>query len=175
MRGILNVAFIFSFAGALFLASCAKRSVPVAHTDAPPAARNEYILSRPPSGPNNIEKGILYYVNLHRHSMGMPLLQMNKIESAVAAQHSRDMASGRTPFGHMGLQSRVDAITRQVGPVASTGENVALGQRSPQEVVADWLQSPGHRRNIEGDFKFTGIGLARDSKGVIYYTQIFTR
>jgi uncharacterized protein YkwD len=100
---------------------------------------------------------------------------MDKVESSVAARHSRDMATGKVPFGHMGLQSRVDAIKRQLGNVLAQGENVAYGQRSPREVVADWLESPGHRANIEGNFRLTGIGLARDSKGVIYYTQIFTR
>jgi len=175
MPEILKLSFVFSLTCALSLAGCAKKAVPGAHPDAPAVARSEYLPPHAPSGPNNTEKGILYYVNLHRHSIGLSLLQLNTVESAVATQHSRDMASGRTPFGHMGLQSRVDAIVRQLGPVTSTGENVALGQRSPREVVADWLQSPGHRRNIEGDFRLTGIGLARDSKGVIYYTQIFTR
>lgn len=158
-----------------FFTDCSKKTAPAGTvTKSAPVARN-YAPSPPPSGPKNIEKGILYYVNLHRYSIGLSLLQLNKVESTVAAQHSRDMASGRVPFGHTGLQSRVNIITRQIGPVTATGENVALGQRSPKEVVADWLQSPGHRRNIEGDFKLTGIGLARDDKGLIYYTQIFTR
>jgi uncharacterized protein YkwD len=158
------------------LPGCTKKAHPDnSTTGSPSATRNEYIPPRPPSGPSNIDKGILYYVNLHRHSMGMPLLQLNEVESEVAARHSRDMAAGRIPFGHMGLQSRVDAIKKELGPVSSTGENVALGQRSPKEVVSDWLKSPGHRKNIEGDFRLTGIGLARDSKGLIYYTEIFTR
>ncbi|HMH21567.1 MAG TPA: CAP domain-containing protein [Puia sp.] len=168
LAGPVLIFVLIAFSG------CTKKAQPT-HTDSTSAARSEDMPVRPPSGPSNIDKGILYYVNLHRHAMGLPLLQLNKVESEIAAGHSKDMASGRTPFGHMGLQSRVDAISRQLGPVSSTGENVALGQRSPKEVVADWLQSPGHRKNIEGDFKWTGIGLARDSKGVIYYTQIFTR
>jgi len=44
-----------------------------------------------------------------------------------------------------------------------------------REVVDGWLHSPGHKRNIEGDFIFTGIGHARDKKGDIYFTQIFSR
>ncbi len=100
---------------------------------------------------------------------------MNGVESSVAAGHSRDMASGRAPFGHTEAKSREKAISRQIGPVLSMGENVAYGERSAKEVVDDWLQSPGHRRNIEGNFRLTGIGLARDRRGVIYFTQIFTR
>jgi uncharacterized protein YkwD len=122
-----------------------------------------------------MENEILRLVNRHRRSMGLQPLQMNGVESSVAAQHSRDMASGRAEFGHTGAKSREKAISRQIGPVLSMGENVAYGERSAKEVVNDWLNSPGHRRNIEGNFKLTGIGLARDRQGTIYYTQIFTR
>lgn len=100
---------------------------------------------------------------------------MNAVESSVAAGHSRDMAAGKAPFGHTGAKSREKAISRQIGTVLSMGENVAYGERSAKEVVADWLQSAGHRRNIEGNFKLTGIGLAKDRQGTIYFTQIFTR
>jgi hypothetical protein len=34
------------------------------------------------------------------------------------------------------------------------------GPMGAREVVDGWLHSPGHRRNIEGDFRLTGIGLA---------------
>jgi uncharacterized protein YkwD len=46
---------------------------------------------------------------------------------------------------------------------------------SAKEVVEGWLNSPGHKRNIEGDFTLTGIGVAKNNKGIIYYTQIFTK
>jgi uncharacterized protein YkwD len=62
-----------------------------------------------------------------------------------------------------------------MGPITVVAENVASGQMSAREVVDGWLNSPGHRRNIEGNFKLTGIGLARGSRGMIYFTQIFTR
>jgi uncharacterized protein YkwD len=44
-----------------------------------------------------------------------------------------------------------------------------------REVVDGWLNSPGHRRNIEGDFRLTGIGIAKRSDGMVYFTQIFIR
>ncbi|PJI51521.1 hypothetical protein CTI14_58765, partial [Methylobacterium radiotolerans] len=37
-------------------------------------------------------------------------------------------------------------------------ENIAAGQETPQEVVTGWLRSPGHCKNIMGDF--TRIGLS---------------
>jgi len=124
---------------------------------------------------SNMENDILYYVNQHRRSIGLAPLEMSGVECSVAARHSRDMATGKAPFGHTGAPARKQAIASQVGPLISFGENVAYGQRSAREVVDEWLHSPGHRRNIEGNFKLTGIGLARDRRGLIYYTQIFTR
>jgi uncharacterized protein YkwD len=123
----------------------------------------------------NMEQSILYYVNLHRRAIRLASLQLNNSESAIAAQHSRDMATGRTPFGHTGFHERISMLNKQVGPIRVAAENVAYGQMSAKEVVDGWLGSPGHRRNIEGNFRLTGIGLARDRNGRIYYTQIFTR
>ena len=55
------------------------------------------------------------------------------------------------------------------------GENLAMGQRSAAEAVADWMDSPSHRDNIlSPGFNHIGIGVAIDSEGVIYWTQMFT-
>jgi uncharacterized protein YkwD len=32
---------------------------------------------------------------------------------------------------------------------------------------------PGHRKNIEGPYEVTGIGVARNAQGEVYFTQIF--
>ena len=121
------------------------------------------------------EEDILKEVNQHRRSKGLPLLTLNKIISAEAEKHSQRMAGGRTSFGHSGYSSRISSITAQLGNVTRSAENVAYGSRSAQEVVSNWLSSPGHRQNIEGDFTLTGIGVARNKKGVIYFTQLFIK
>jgi len=118
---------------------------------------------------------ILRYVNEHRRSIGLQPLQANSFISSVALEHSRNMLSGKTPFGHEGFQGRIDRIRKHMGPLHVAAENVASGPMDAREVVDGWLHSPGHRRNIEGDFKLTGIGLARKSNGMIYFTQIFIR
>ena len=38
-----------------------------------------------------------------------------------------------------------------------------------------WLNSPGHRKNIEGDFTHIGIGVVKNDAGVYYFTQIFLK
>lgn len=118
---------------------------------------------------------ILRYVNEYRHKKGLAPLQANSFISSVALRHSRDMLSGRTPFGHDGFHERIDRIRKHLGPIRVAAENVASGPMSAREVVDGWLHSPGHRRNIEGNFKLTGIGLARRGDGMIYFTQIFSR
>jgi uncharacterized protein YkwD len=125
--------------------------------------------------PSSMSTDILRYVNDHRRSKGLKPLQANSFMSSVALDHSRDMLAGRTPFGHEGLRQRIERIAKRIGPVRVGAENVASGPMSAREVVDGWLHSPGHRKNIEGDFRLTGIGLAKKSNGMIYFTQIFTK
>jgi len=98
---------------------------------------------------------------------------MNNVISAEAEKHSQRMASGELPLGHDGFLSRVQNITSQLGSVRESAENVAYGVLSAKEVVSNWISSPGHRQNMEGNFNLTGIGVARNSKGVIYFTELF--
>ena len=129
----------------------------------------------PSPSPSSMSSDILRYVNEHRRKIGLKPLQGNSFISSVALDHSRDMLAGRTPFGHDGFRGRIDRIRKHNGPVRVAAENVASGPMSAREVVDGWLHSPGHRRNIEGDFVLTGIGLAKRKDGMIYFTQIFTR
>ena len=56
-----------------------------------------------------------------------------------------------------------------------TGENIAFGPESAEEVVAGWLGSPGHCANImDARFRDTGIAVATGRKrGHIYWVQEF--
>jgi uncharacterized protein YkwD len=51
------------------------------------------------------------------------------------------------------------------------GENIAWGQRTPDAVMQDWMDSPGHRRNIL-NCEFTTIGVGFDPRGY-HWTQVF--
>lgn len=53
------------------------------------------------------------------------------------------------------------------------GENIALGQESPKEVMNAWMNSPGHKANILGsDYKSIGIGCVYIN-GNYYWVQCF--
>jgi uncharacterized protein YkwD len=129
----------------------------------------------PPASSTRISREILFFVNEFRRSKGLPVLQGDSYISSVALGHSRDMLTGKSPFGHDGFRQRIDLITSRLGKLHVAAENVASGPMDAREVVDGWLHSPGHRRNIMGDFRLTGIGVAEKANGMIYFTQIFVR
>jgi uncharacterized protein YkwD len=128
----------------------------------------------PVSQADTMEMKILQYVNEDRSAHALSPLKLNDFESSLAGKHSHDMASGKVKFGHDGFNTRAKAIQKDVGAM-EIGENVASGHMTAREVVDGWLKSPGHKKNIEGDFVLTGIGYAQDKNGDIYFTQIFSR
>ncbi|MEO6916675.1 MAG: CAP domain-containing protein [Chitinophagaceae bacterium] len=121
-----------------------------------------------------VEEQILFYVNKYRESKSLPALQMNLVISDQAEKHSEEMADKKMAFGHDGFPDRVKNITAKLGSLHASAENVAYGELSPEEVVALWIKSPGHRKNIEGNYTLTGIGTAKAKDGVIFFTQIFS-
>ncbi|MFR8737827.1 MAG: CAP domain-containing protein [Eubacterium sp.] len=55
------------------------------------------------------------------------------------------------------------------------GENIAWGQRSPEEVMNGWMNSSGHRANIlNSSFKKIGVAYYVGANGRTYWTQLFT-
>src|SRR5580692_2173027 len=133
------------------------------------------VIAGPPASSTRISREILFFVNEFRRSKGLPALQANSYISSIALGHSRDMLTGKSPFGHDGFRQRIDKISSRLGKLHVAAENVASGPMDAREVVDGWLHSPGHRRNIMGDFQLTGIGVAEGSNGMIYFTQIFVR
>lgn len=155
---------------ALAVSSCHKKIVPSK------SSTNNSTYNQPPQvDVTNMEGDILMYVNKHRRAIGLKDLTMLDAASAEAAKHSANMAARRVAFGHTGFEARVSAISRSLGTVSAAAENVADGKLTAQQVVQGWLHSPGHKKNIEGNYTLTGIGVATDAGGVIYFTQIFIK
>ena len=122
---------------------------------------------------SNLEEEILFHVNKYRRSKGLSGLQMNSVITTEAEKHSRNMASKRSDFSHDGFSTRVKRISNELGSVSRSAENVAFGYTTAKTVVNGWLHSPGHKKNIEGNFKLTGIGVAKDRTGTLFFTQLF--
>jgi len=129
----------------------------------------------PKSADLSMEESILELINQYRKSKGLGSLKMHIAISEESKKHSADMANNKVPFSHDGFNSRAKRLETKITGLRSVAENVAYGQRSAKEVVEDWIKSPGHKMNIEGNYTQTGIGIAANKKGVLYYTQIFVR
>jgi uncharacterized protein YkwD len=104
-----------------------------------------------------------------------PLAWAPPLETA-AQSHAGDMAA-REYFAHRGKDGREPRDRVRDAGYASrlTGENIAFGAESAEEVVAGWLASAGHCANImDGRFRHTGIGFATArTAGHIYWAQTF--
>ena len=112
--------------------------------------------------------------NNFRASQGLRPLVWNEGLSEIGIGHSRDMAEGKVPFGHEGFEKRFRSFP--IRGCRGGAENVAMssGLSDPSKVAVDgWIQSPGHRKNLVGNFVYMGIGVYRNSRGQWYFTQLF--
>jgi uncharacterized protein YkwD len=111
-------------------------------------------------------------------------LVMNERLRCAARVHSHYM-SQTGHFDHVQPQNGSDPFDRIETAgyrFSSAGENIAVGQSSPAEVVAGWLESDGHCENIMSpDFSELGVGFAIGtgtpigSAEAAYWTQAFGR
>jgi uncharacterized protein YkwD len=110
-------------------------------------------------------------VNAERASRCGPVAVDDRLVTA-AQRHSDDMAA-HDYFSHTSLNG--DTLADRAEAAGFTGgtlgENIAAGQRTPQDVMAAWMDSPGHRANILNcDYTVIGVGLNQDGW---YWTQMF--
>ncbi|MEP7242354.1 MAG: CAP domain-containing protein [Gammaproteobacteria bacterium] len=105
-----------------------------------------------------------------------PLVLASRLNDA-AREHARDMAK-HSELSHEGSDGTTPAqrVTQEGYAWRTVGENVASGPTSAEEVMAGWLESPGHCENLM-DPRFTEMGIAYtvDSKSEsgVYWAQVF--
>ena len=91
----------------------------------------------------------------------------------MAAQtHTDDMAA-RGYMDHVTPEGQDPAARAQAAGYTGSGvgENIAQGYPDAASVVAGWMASDGHRKNIE-NCSYTVIGIAYNANGW-YWTQVF--
>lgn len=120
-------------------------------------------------------KQVVNLVNAERAREGLsPLTIDTKVQAAaqVRAVECEQSFSHTRPNG----SSFVTALKEQNVSYKSAGENIAWGQRSPEEVVNAWMNSSGHRANIMNpNFTTIGVGYYQNARGTNYWCQLFTR
>ncbi len=122
-----------------------------------------------------MEKSVHRQINQYRKEKGLPALKLNSELSKIARVHSKRMADNKIAFGHNGSSSRYNKISKLIN-YRAVAENVAynMGYSNPgKNAVEGWIKSPGHNLNMIGKYQVTGIGVAKNSKGEYYFTQLF--
>ncbi len=131
----------------------------------------------PPTGTEKIELRVHELINEYRAGKGLGALTTHSAITEESRTHSKNMAEGTVEFGHDGFADRIARIRTSL-PLSGGAENVAFnsGYDDPAQVAFDgWIDSDGHRKNIEGNYDKTGIGAAQSPEGAYYLTQIFVK
>lgn len=130
----------------------------------------------PESAPlKSLEAEVTRLINIERTKRGLPALTTNWELARVARYKSQDMINKKY-FSHTSptYGSPFHMMETFGLKFSSAGENIAYGQKTPQQVVTAWMNSPGHRANIlSPSYTQTGVGAAKKSDGTLYWTQMF--
>jgi uncharacterized YkwD family protein len=159
-------------------APAAPAPAPKAETPAPtPAPKAAAPAPAPkqaaPTGDNaQFVQQVIDLTNAQRSKNGLPALKADAQLNGVAQKKSVDMQQNNY-FSHTSptYGSPFDMMRDFGVTYKSAGENIAQGQRTPQEVVNAWMNSEGHRKNILSA-NFTHIGVGYEKTGN-HWTQMF--
>ncbi|MDE5584064.1 MAG: hypothetical protein K2J08_10210 [Ruminococcus sp.] len=111
-------------------------------------------------------------VNRERAANGLKLLKYSDTLSDAAIVRANEI---QTYFSHTRPDgtSCFTAVTDMGIRYSYIGENIAYGQKSPEDVMNAWMNSSGHRANILSEnFDYIGIGVTYRN-GTYYWSQFF--
>ena len=109
---------------------------------------------------------VVRQVNLERAKRGLGALKVSAELSRAARIRANEITR---KFSH----TRPDGTVWRTVSSAAYGENIAMGQRTADKVMAAWMTSSGHRANIlRASYGSIGV-CAVVSGGVTYWAQLF--
>ncbi|TCN24856.1 CAP domain-containing protein [Mesobacillus foraminis] len=137
-----------------------------------PAAEQTQEAANTASQISAYEKKVIDLTNQERAKNGLKPLTLDTELSKVAREKSKDMQA-KGYFSHTSptYGSPFDMMKKFGISYKAAGENIAMGQKTPEEVVQAWMNSEGHRKNIL-NANFTHIGVGHVAEGN-YWTQMF--
>jgi uncharacterized YkwD family protein len=118
---------------------------------------------------------VVRLVNQERAKNGLGALSVDSALTKTATLKSQDMAENGY-FSHTSptYGSPFDMMKQFGITYRTAGENIAMGQTTPAQVMEGWMNSPGHRANIlQSSYTKIGVGVAQNSAGRYYWTQQF--
>ncbi len=111
-------------------------------------------------------------INAYRVSVGKNSLQLINHVSFKSFEHNEYMIQNNV-VNHDYFDERANNIIQVLGAVR-VGENIAYNFSTPNSALNAWLNSPGHKQNLDGDYTHFGISITVNPEtGKKYYTNIF--
>ncbi|WP_395066597.1 CAP domain-containing protein [Flavobacterium sp.] len=113
-------------------------------------------------------------INEYRVSHGLNSLQMVNHISYKSEEHNEYMIDNNV-VNHDYFEERSNNIIQVLGAV-KVGENIAYNFSTPNAALYAWLNSPGHKANLDGDYTHFGVSITvNPSTGKKYYTNMFMK
>jgi uncharacterized YkwD family protein len=133
--------------------------------------------SNVPTDIRALETEVIRLVNVERAKVGRSALTENSELSRIARIKSNDFIKNNY-FSHTSptYGSPFDMLKSFGITFTAAAENIAKGQGTAADAMNSWMNSSGHRANIlNSTYNQIGVGVARDSKGNLFWTQLFIR
>lgn len=113
-------------------------------------------------------------INEYRVTNGLIALQIVNHISFKSEEHNEYMIE-KNVVNHDYFEARSNNIIQVLGAV-KVGENIAYNFSTPSSVLNAWLNSPGHKANLDGDYTHFGIAISvNPTTGKKYYTNMFMK
>lgn len=127
-----------------------------------------------PGQQSSYAEEVVRLVNQERAKKGLKPVTMATNVKAAAQVRAKEI---QTSFSHTRPDGRnfQTALQEQNVSFRGYGENIAWGQKSPEQVMSGWMNSEGHKKNIlNPSFTTIGVGYFQSANGTNYWTQLFT-
>jgi uncharacterized protein YkwD len=124
--------------------------------------------------PATLMSQVVTRTNQLRYAHGCGQLEVDQELTVASVRQSIYMANTGL-FSHVWRDGTTFvARSRAAGYRQPSGENIAWGYRSVDQVMAAWMRSPSHRENILNCAAHSiGTGVVYAPNGIPYYTQVF--
>jgi uncharacterized protein YkwD len=164
------IPYVLAFASSL-LAVKVFAALPSPTTSSTPSQPNQSITI----AQSRFDAQLLALTNEQRRRAGLPALRLSSQLGRAAQSHAGDMARNNI-FSHTGSNgsSMVDRVKATGYSYSAIGENIAAGDASPEATIRQWMNSPGHRRNILNR-NYTEIGFGYVSAPNTQYRHLWVQ
>ena len=113
-------------------------------------------------------------INEYRVSQGLNSLEIVNHISYKSQEHNEYMIDNNV-VNHDYFSERAENIIEVLGAV-KVGENIAYNFSTPNSAMYAWLNSPGHKANLDGEYTHFGVSITiNPANGKKYYTNIFMK